>query len=97
MLDLEEGVDRKVLEELIYDRVRLAIDVEELDAFAEDLSLSVGRALDVRHEDAGVRGRLALELIETVWARATADVLEELITHEVGRVDEEEEAADERG
>lgn len=84
MLDREQILDRRVLEEIVYHRVRLAIDLEDLDAFAEDLSRSFARVLGLENAEHS-SSHLAVELIETVWGRVTSDVLEELVDGEVGR------------
>jgi len=91
MRDEGQVLDRRVLEELVYHRVRLAIDLEDLDAFAGDLSESFGRALGL---DRASNSDLAVELIESVWARVTADVLEAIVDGEVARGEEPESAGE---
>ena len=65
--------ERKLLEELIYERVRLNVDLFELVEFERDLSESIERALASCGDKAEVRERIAREHIERAWKRVETE------------------------
>ena len=83
MLDQDDAsrLDRKILEELIYERVRLNVDLCELLEFEADLSESISRALRACATP-GDRNQLTLDYMQRAWERVTEEVLGELIEQE---------------
>jgi hypothetical protein len=66
--------ERRILEELVYERVRLAVDPGELTAFATDLARSIRRGAP---EAAGAEGHVfARRLLVRAWRRVGNDLLD---------------------
>jgi hypothetical protein len=83
-LDGDEAarLDRKILEELIYERVRLTVDVCEVLAFEADLANSIERALQGRAGSDDDRSQLTLDYLQRAWERVTEETLGALIDQE---------------
>ncbi len=75
---MDATIDRKILEELIYERVRLAVDLCELVTFEEDLSASIERALEQCAESPRERADMTLRFLERAWERLGKEVMDEL-------------------
>ena len=75
---MEPTLDRKILEELIYERVRLAVDLCELVTFEEDLAVSIERALARCGGSAGERADLSQRFLAAAWERLGQEVAGEL-------------------
>lgn len=69
------GLERKILEELIYERVRVAVDLCELLDFEEDLAASIERALTQCAKSPDERSQLALKYLNRAWERLGHEVL----------------------
>ena len=67
-----------LLEELIYQRLRLAVDVCEILTFREDLSTSVERALARRAHHVADRADLTMQHLHRAWDRLGEEILSEL-------------------
>ncbi len=65
----------RILEELIYERVRVAFNLCELLDFQSDLSVSIDRALDDCADAPDQRADLVLSLLERAWERLSDEVL----------------------
>jgi hypothetical protein len=76
-------LERKILEELIYERVRVAVDMCRLMEFELDLSSSIERALSTCAESASERSDLTLDFLQRAWERVTEEVLGSLAEGEV--------------
>ncbi len=76
------GLDRRILEELIYERVRVAVDLCELVTFEEDLSTSISRALTRCARSPAERANLTLDYLHRAWDRVTDEVLGEAAVRE---------------
>jgi hypothetical protein len=85
-------LERKILEELIYERVRVTVDLCELMDFELDLAASIERALSVCAEAPGERADLTLDYLHRAWERMTCEVLGGLAERELGgsRVERDE-------
>ena len=69
-------IERKILEELIYERLRVTVDMCELMTFELDLAASIERALSACAESPGERSDLIFDLLHRAWERVTEEVLE---------------------
>jgi hypothetical protein len=78
------SLDRRILEELIYERVRLTVDLCELMAFEVDLSASIERALVSVARSPSQRSDLTLEYLQRAWERVTEQVVGNLAENELG-------------
>ena len=76
-------LDKRILEELIYERVRLAVDLCELLDFESDLSVSTERALKKCARSPEERSRLTLDYLRRAWQRVADEVLGELTANPV--------------
>jgi hypothetical protein len=76
-------LERKILEELIYERVRVAVDMCRLMEFELDLASSIERALSACAESPSERSDLTLDFIQRAWERVTEEVLGQLAEGEV--------------
>ena len=61
-------LDRRILEELIYERVRVAVNLCQLVIFEQDLDKSIQRVLS-RCDDGGEGHTMAHEYIDKAWLR----------------------------
>jgi hypothetical protein len=87
--ELEQGrLAQRILEELVYERVRVAVDLCELVSFEQDLAISIDRALTTCAESAEERQSMALEYLHRAWERLSDEVM-------VGFAEAEQEATDE--
>ena len=59
----------RLLEELVYERVRLHVDLLDLIDFEKDLSESIARALRASGTDPNQEDRLARRYVERAWKR----------------------------
>lgn len=80
--DASKALERRILEELIYERVRLSLDLVELLAFEADLSASIDRALQSCAASKDERNELSLRFLERAWERLSAEVQAELTAAE---------------
>jgi hypothetical protein len=69
------ALNRRVLEELIYERVKLTVDFMELLQFEKDLRVSLMRALDDCPDSATQRDALVFDYLHRAWERVTDHVL----------------------
>lgn len=67
MISME--LDRRILQELIYERVRLSVNLCQLVLFEQDLDKSIQRAMASSSLPPGECDMLARELIEQAWER----------------------------
>jgi hypothetical protein len=82
----EEGpgrLERRILEELIYERVRVSVDLCELMSFELDLSASIERALVACVESPGERSDLTLDYLQRAWERVSEEVLGGMLDQEM--------------
>src|SRR5262245_51449717 len=75
-------LDQKILEELVYERVRLSFDMVELAAFEADLMASIDRALASCASSTDERNDLALRYLQKAWERLSQEVESELAQHD---------------
>lgn len=75
-------LERRILEELIYERVRVTVDLCELMAFEMDLAASIERALVTVRGSPGERSDLLLDYLQRAWARLTDEIHGRLLEHE---------------
>ena len=80
-------LERRILEELIYERVRLTVDLCELMAFEVDLSASIERALVSVARSPAQRSDLTLEYLQRAWNRLSEQVVGRLAEGELGAGD----------
>src|SRR5258706_15899276 len=78
-------LERRILEELFYERVRVSVDMCELMAFERDLSSSIERALSACAESQSERTDLTLDYLQLAWERLSDEVLGILVDSVVGR------------
>lgn len=67
-------LDESILEELVYERVKLTVDLYELRAFEEDLDDSIRRAVERLGAAAASDGDLARRLVDSAWQRLSSDL-----------------------
>jgi hypothetical protein len=79
-----ERLERRILEELIYERVRVTVDLCELMAFELALSASIERALEACAQSPGERGDLTMDYLRRAWERVSDEVLGGLLEQELG-------------
>jgi hypothetical protein len=77
-------LERRILEELIYERVRVTVDLCELMAFELDLSASIERALAACAPSPGERTDLTMDYLRRAWERMSDEVLGVLLDRELG-------------
>ena len=82
--DSVPSLDRRILEELIYEKVRLTVDLCELMAFEVDLSASIERALMSVARSPQQRSDLTLEYLQRAWDRLSEQVVGHLAEAELG-------------
>lgn len=63
------SLDRQILQELIYERVRVSINLCQLVIFEQDLDKSVRRALESCGEQGEARRALVRRYIDDAWHR----------------------------
>lgn len=63
------NLEKKILQELIYERVRLSVNLCQLVIFEQDLDSSIERALTTVEESAEARRRLTRQYVEQAWRR----------------------------
>jgi hypothetical protein len=68
---------QQVLEELIYERVRLHVDLMSLIDFERELEESIGRALRELRSDESDAESLTRRFVEAAWRRVEAEWEEE--------------------
>jgi hypothetical protein len=68
------NLDQQILEELVYERVKLAVDLYDLLAFEEDLDLSIQRAVERLGGPAALDDNLARTLVDAAWVRLSRDL-----------------------
>ena len=71
-------LDRRILEELIYERVRVTVDLCKLVAFEADLRSSIRRALEQCASSPDEREGLAERYLCRAWRRVSREVGDEL-------------------
>jgi hypothetical protein len=81
--DTPGRLERRILEELIYERVRVSVDLCELMAFELDLSASIERALSGCAESPGERSDLTLDYLQRAWERVSEEVLGGMLEQEM--------------
>src|SRR5688572_11565240 len=72
----------RILEELIYERIRVAFNLCELLDFQTDLATSIDRALDDCGGSFDERADLVVSLLERAWERLSDEVLAGLAASE---------------
>lgn len=72
-------LDKRILEELIYEKLRLTVDLCELLHFEEDLATSVERALERCARSPAERASLSLAYLERAWKRVVEEVQHEMV------------------
>ncbi len=77
------GLERKILEELIYERVRVTVDMCALVEFELDLAASIDRALHACAASPTERSDLALDYVQRAWDRLTEEVIGGLAEREL--------------
>jgi hypothetical protein len=80
----DEGLSSKILEELIYERVRVTVDLCELMAFEMDLAASIERALLAVRGTPAERSDLAMEYLQRAWQRLSDTITGEILDREHG-------------
>jgi hypothetical protein len=75
-----ETIEKKILEELIYERVRLTLDLCELLDFEADLTRSIERALDSCAGTPADKGQLTLTYLHRAWERLGREALQAMAT-----------------
>lgn len=78
------GLEERILEELIYERVRVSVDMCALIEFEQDLAASIERALRQCGQSAAERSDLAMTFLQRAWQRVGEEVLGELAASELG-------------
>lgn len=78
------GLEQKILEELIYEKVRLSLDMCALLEFEADLAASIERALAQCARSPAERSDLAMSYLTTAWERLGDEVMTELAEAELG-------------
>jgi hypothetical protein len=68
-----QHLDKRILEELIYERVRLSVNLCQLVIFEQDLEKSIHRAMTSRAGDLQEQEALAREYIDKAWKRVHAE------------------------
>jgi hypothetical protein len=68
-----QHLDKRILEELIYERVRLSVNLCQLVIFEQDLEKSIHRAMSARTGDVHDQEALAREYIDRAWKRVQAE------------------------
>src|SRR4051812_14746848 len=76
--------ERRVLEQLIYERVRQSVDVCELMSLQLDLSASVENALSACARSPGERSDLTMDYLQRAWERLSDEVLGRFFEGELG-------------
>ena len=72
-------IDEKIIEELVFNRMRLAVDFGELMTFHEDLSASVERALArCMRPMSAEQADLTMRYVRLAWDRLGEEVLSQL-------------------
>jgi hypothetical protein len=67
------NLEKRILEELIYERIRVSINLCQLVIFESDLEKSIERALMKYPGTAYQRGALARELVDDAWSRVEGE------------------------
>jgi hypothetical protein len=80
-------LEQRILEELVYERVRVNVNMCELMTFELDLSASIERALTACARSPDERSTLTLDYLQSAWERVTEDVLGGFLDHEMGSHD----------
>jgi hypothetical protein len=78
-----ERLEHKILEELVYERVRVSVDLVKLLEFELDLSSSIERALAACARSPAERSDLSLDFVQRAWERLTEEVLGSLAESEL--------------
>jgi len=73
-----ETLSDRLLEELIYQRLRLALDACELVTLRDDLSACIDRALARRRRPDQDRADLTMRYLNRAWDRLGEELLSEL-------------------
>jgi hypothetical protein len=68
-----QHLDKRILEELIYERVRLSVNLCQLVIFEQDLEKSIHRAMSARAGGLQEQEALAREYIDKAWRRVQAE------------------------
>jgi len=63
------SMDRQILQELIYERIRLSINLYQLVLFEQDLERSIERAMNSCSQSDIERKKLAREYVDAAWSR----------------------------
>ena len=63
------NLEHKILQELIYERVRVSINLCQLVVFENDLDRSIKRAIESCPEPSEQRARLARQYVDEAWQR----------------------------
>jgi hypothetical protein len=83
--EAQVSLDHRILEELVYERLRLALDMCALVDFEEDLSASIDRALRRCARDPVERSDLSMEMLHAAWDRLGCEVFSEIAAGELSR------------
>jgi hypothetical protein len=76
------GLAHRILEELVFERLRLTVDLCELLEFHADLSASIQRAVEGCAATEEERSGLVLAYLEQAWTRLSGEVRAELAEQE---------------
>jgi hypothetical protein len=78
VLHREPSVEERVVEELVYGRLKLAIDFCELLTFHEDLAAAVQRAIARSLHPPSERAEMTMRYVRHAWERLGDEVLGQL-------------------
>jgi len=67
------SLEHRILQELIYERVRVGVNLCELVAFERELDYSIKRALAACPEPVEQRGHIARKYVDDAWQRIEAE------------------------
>ena len=81
--DAAGRLERRVLEEVIYERLRLSVNLADLLMFEVELGAAVEQALGYRVQAPGERSHLVLDLVQKAWQRVSEEVLDQLVENEL--------------
>jgi hypothetical protein len=68
-----KSLDRRILEEMIYERVRVSVNLCQLVMLEQDLDRSIHKALTAGDATDSEREALARELVDKAWQRIEAE------------------------
>ena len=71
---MNAALDRRILEELVYEHVRVTVDLHELEQFEADVRASLSRALRDSAASPRERPRLLDRCLRLAWARVQREL-----------------------